>query len=180
MIDRAQVEFNIAANMSVDRLGGIAASAVDHFGSHVDADGLALRTDLLRRQENIETAAAAQVHHGFTGAEACEGSRIAARQAQIGAGRNVSQLFGRVSERLGDLPHAGVLAGKRAGRGRRIVLANFLDDGIRHHCASGVPDPLKGYSPIVAKTSRNERGRGNLVAPECEARARNANAVYRG
>ena len=81
---------------------GVATGKLDHVGAHVEADDAALRAHLLRREEAVEAAAAAQVEHRLALVQAGDGRRVAAAERREDVLRQVAQLFGGV-QRLGDV-----------------------------------------------------------------------------
>ena len=57
----------------------VAARQVEHFRRHVDAYGLARRSDFFRRKEYVQAAAATQIDDRFPLAQGGEGGGVPAR-----------------------------------------------------------------------------------------------------
>ena len=110
LVDGGEVELDIGVAAG----GGVGAGAVDHGGRHVDADGAAGGADLLRREEDVEAAAGAEIDDHFAGPEVGGGGGIAAGEAHVGVGGDGGELFGGVAEGFGYGLDAGMVAGERA------------------------------------------------------------------
>ena len=60
-----------------------AAGTSEHGGGHVDADDFALRADLARGDEGIQTATTADIDHDLTGLQGSKGGGVAAAEGEV-------------------------------------------------------------------------------------------------
>ena len=111
-VDGGQMELDVGVAAGC----GVGASALNHLGRHVDADGAAGGADLLRGQKDVEAAAGAEIDDDFAGLEVRGRGGIAAGEAHVGFCGNGGELFGGVAEGLRDRFDARVIAGERAFR----------------------------------------------------------------
>src|SRR5438552_4256917 len=103
---------------------------------------------------------------------------MAARRAHVRLGRDRGQLLGRVAERLGDGPHAGVVARQGAAGNGGILRLHLLNDRVCHTLASffGVTsysstvEPSLLALPAAASSRRSASRRSPSAAPLRAAR----------
>ncbi len=108
LVDGGEVEVDVGVAAGF----GIGAGTFDHGWRHIDADGAARRSNLLRCEKYVEAAAGAEIDNNFSGPE-MRGSRgIAAGESHVGFRGNRCEFFGRVAEGFGHGFNAGVVAGK--------------------------------------------------------------------
>ena len=74
------------------RLGCVALREREHLVGHVEAERAPGRPDALRRQEDVDPSAGAQVEHALAGAQVGDGRRVAAaeRREDRGVGKLVT------------------------------------------------------------------------------------------
>ena len=88
------------------------------------------RTDFLRREEDVEAAAAAEVDDRFAGAEVGGGGGVTAGEAHVGRCGDGGEFFGGIAEGLCDGADAGVVVGQGAFSHGGVLV---FDDGF-HVC----------------------------------------------
>ena len=79
MLDFAEAELDVFESAFLC----IFARPGDHFRRHIHADHPAMRADLSRRQEAVESPAGTQIQHDLARFELGNGLRVAATQPQI-------------------------------------------------------------------------------------------------
>ncbi len=97
MLDFAEAEVDIGDA----GLARVLPRLLDHLRGHVDADGLA-RAHGAHGDEAVDARAAAEVEHDLAGLNLRRVERIAAAEAEVGAGGNIFQIFEIVADLLGD------------------------------------------------------------------------------
>src|SRR5262249_12233810 len=97
-----------------------------------------------------------EIDHDLAGPQVRRRGRVAARETQVGVGRQRCEFIRGVAERLGNGPHAGGVARQRAGRRRGGLRADLIDDGFGH-CSTF------SEMPVSYRWCRPSPNRGNIM-----------------
>ena len=85
--------------------------------------------DLACGEEGVEAGAAAEVEHGLARLQRCDGLRVAAAQAEVGAFRHGGGLLGAVADALRQQFGDGLVGRRAASRARRAAAAGGFGTG---------------------------------------------------
>ena len=85
MLDFAKAEFDVVQAGFLPVMRDVVARLAEHFRRHVHADGAAGGANFASGDEHVETAAAAEIEHGFAGLQRGERGGIAAGKPHVRA-----------------------------------------------------------------------------------------------